>query len=120
MGPFCILSILLMSFLCDGDHTIQQYSALLLICDLNRFIMGSFFLVSKFLRILPCFILHDVITSLMCSLNLRSALVKTPRSFTLSFIFISSPDGVLNASTSISLFSPCHIYVYMCIHMCIC
>merc|ERR1712215_428808 len=104
--PFCILSSLLMSFLCNGDHTIQQYSALLLMCDLNRFNMGSFFLVSKFLKILPCFILHEVITSLMCSLNLRSALVKTPRSFTLSIISISSPDGVLYASASTSFVFP--------------
>merc|ERR1712179_318738 len=74
--------------------------------DLNNFIMGSLFLVVKFLRMFPCFILHDVIISLMCSLNLRSALVTTPKSFTLSFISISFPDGVLYASTSISFTSP--------------
>merc|ERR1711888_545185 len=104
--PFCILSILLMSFLFDGDHTIQQYSALLLMCDLNSFIMGSLFLVEKFLNIFPCFILHDVTTSLMCSLNFRSALVITPKSFTFSFIPISFPEAVLYASTSIPFIFP--------------
>merc|ERR1711888_303463 len=104
--PFCILSILLMSFLFDGDHTIQQYSALLLMCDLNSFIMGSLFLVEKFLNIFPCFILHDVTTSLMCSLNFRSALVITPKSFTFSFISISLPEAVLYASTSIPSIFP--------------
>merc|ERR1711888_157912 len=103
--PFCILSILLMSFLFDGDHTIQQYSALLLMCDLNSFIMGSLFLVEKFLNIFSCFILHDFITSLMCSLNFRSVLI-IPRSFTLFFISISLPEAVLYASTSISFTFP--------------
>merc|ERR1711888_95210 len=97
---FCILSILLMSFLFDGDHTIQQHSALLLMCDLNSFIMCSLFLVEKFLNIFTCFILHDVTTSLMCSLNSRSALVITPKSFSFSFISISLPETVLYASTS--------------------
>ena len=76
-----------MYFLCVSDHTIQQYSSLLLICDLNKFIMGSLFLVAEFLRIFPNFILQNDNILLMCSLNLRSILLITPRSFTLSFIY---------------------------------
>merc|ERR1711895_4252 len=79
---------------------------------------GSLFLVEKFLNIFPCFILHDVTTSLMCSLNFRSALVITPKSFTFFFISISLPEAVLYASTSIpSTFPPCHLLKFILIEL---
>ena len=66
--PFCIFSYLLISVFYVGDNTIHAAIFYLFrICNLYSFIIGSLFLVEKFLRMFPGFILHDVITSLTCS-----------------------------------------------------
>jgi len=109
MKFFCILSILLISFLYAGDQTMQQYSTLLLICDLYSFNICSFLLVEKFLSMLPSFILHNVTTLSMCSVSRKSALVTTPRSFTLLLISIPVPNGILYYSKSV-FFISAHVF----------
>ena len=106
----CIFSIIFIPFWfslsAEGDQITQQYSNLLLIYELNSLIIGSLSHILKVLIKSAIITRHSVVTLPICSLNIKSFVANTPKTLTVSFISISSPDYVLYNSIVTSSSGP--------------